>query len=224
LPDPPAQLDALQSPVRATDWRFEKTVAFAGGVGRADAAVPEVVVAVPVEPPVVAGVVVAEDVGDEEAGLLGVEEPEEAGLLGVEEPEADAAVSADDAGSFCARGLPPQPAKYIDNANVKPTRMLRSTALLNRDLLRSSGLAEGTNSFTFATSGHTSRSSQACALACAVIACKLFLGEIEQSCRLEESCHTRPARGHTGRTSRMRGACMARPPRHPHTVCVVQCQ
>ncbi|MGA2991700.1 MAG: hypothetical protein ABSD88_14590 [Candidatus Korobacteraceae bacterium] len=54
----------------------------------------------------------------------------------------DVGASVDDTGLLCeeefpALVLPPQPAKYIDDANIKPTRILRTTTLLIQDLPRS---------------------------------------------------------------------------------------
>jgi hypothetical protein len=67
-----------------------------------------------------------------------------AGLLGVDEPEPDAGASAAEAGLFCEEeavfGLPPQPTKYIDKVDIKPSKMIRTATLFTRDLLRSSGV------------------------------------------------------------------------------------
>jgi hypothetical protein len=90
---------------------FENTVAVAGGVGKTDAATPAVVLG--------EAVVVTE-------------------LLGVEEPEPDVLVSAVDAELFCEEdlpALPPQPTKYVADANIKPIRILRPTTLFIQDLL-----------------------------------------------------------------------------------------
>ena len=51
--------------------------------------------------------------------------------------EPDVGASVDETGLFCeeefpAFGLPPQPTKYIDDANIKPTRRIRTTTLLTK--------------------------------------------------------------------------------------------
>ena len=144
LPEPPAQLDALQLPVRATDCRFEKTVAFAGGVGKADAAAPDV-------PEGDDGFAVPDELDD---GFAVPDEFEDGvELLEVDEPELDAGASVVEAGLFCeeeaAFGLPPQPAKYIDNANTKTNRRSRTATLFTKNLPGSSGVSREYGSSLF---------------------------------------------------------------------------
>jgi hypothetical protein len=130
-------------------------VAVAGGVGKTDvdvpAVVPEVVV-VPEEPvdapPVVLPVLPVLPVVPDELDEPEVPEPaveDEAGSLGLVELELAAAAGVAAVGLFCEEvapepWLPPQPAQNTSDTNITPTTLPRTTTLLTRDLLRSSGL------------------------------------------------------------------------------------